>query len=324
MISQSLFKNPIKLRRCTGLTLEQFNELSVHLELLWDEAEEKRLSSLNPNRKRAIGAGHPYTLKTIKEKLFSLLLYYKTYSAFWLLGLIVGLDASNVCRLIQRLRPLLEKAADPELEVYLKKVTLDIQKGRKKISSFEELKKEFPEIAEILIDATEQQRQRPSQRPKKNKRSQKKYYSGKKKKHTLKTQIVVNSSGRILEVSKTYPGSIHDFEVFRRERTAKSILEDAKTYLDKGYTGVKKEHPLLNFLIPFKRNRWKKELSRSEKIYNTKLAKKRVMVEHVLAKLKKYRILSDIFRNRVKDYNQDFRNIASLINFRNFRLELAT
>lgn len=322
MISQSFFKNPIKLKRCTGLTLEQFNELSVQLELLWDEAEEKRLSGLNPNRKRAIGAGHPYTLKTIKEKLFCILLYYKVYSAFWLLGLIVNLDASNVCRLVQRLRPLLEKAADPELEVYLKKVTLDIQKGRKKISSFEELKQEFPEIAEILIDATEQQRQRP----KKNKRSQKKYYSGKKKKHTLKTQIVTNSAGRILNVSKTYPGSIHDFEVFKREKTTKlikSIPKEAKTYLDKGYTGAKKASPLLNFLIPFKRNRWKKELSRSEKIYNSKLAKKRVMVEHVLAKLKKYRILSDIFRNRVKDYNQDFRNIASLINFRNFRLELA-
>lgn len=317
MMSQSLFKNQLILKRCTGLSLEQFNELSVRVELLWDEAEEKRLSRLNPNRKRAIGAGHPYTLKTIKEKLFGILLYYKMYPAFWLLGLIVGLDASNVCRLIQRLRPLVEKAADPELNVYLKKVTLDIQKGRgrKKISSFEELKKEFPEIAEILIDATEQQRQRPK------KRIQKKYYSGKKKKHTLKTQLVANSSGKILDVSKTYPGSVHDFEVLRKEKTAKSIPEEAKIHLDKGYSGVKKEHPLLNFLIPFKRNRWKKELSRSEKIYNTKLAKIRVLIEHVIAKVKKYRILSDVFRNRTEHYNQDFRNIAALTNF---RLEFTT
>lgn len=313
MMSQSLFKNQLILKRCTGLTLEQFNELSVHVELLWDEAEEKRLS--RPNRKRAIGAGHPYTLKSIKEKLFCILLYYKIYPAFWLLGLIVGLDASNVCRLIQRLRPLVEKSADPELEVYLKKVTLDIQKGRKKISSFEELKKEFPEIAEILIDATEQQRQRPK------KRIQKKYYSGKKKKHTLKTQLVANSSGKILDVSKTYPGSVHDFEVLRKEKTAKSIPEEAKIHLDKGYSGVKKEHPLLNFLIPFKRNRWKKELSRSEKIYNTKLAKIRVLIEHVIAKVKKYRILSDVFRSRTEHYNQDFRNIAALTNF---RLEFTT
>jgi len=317
MISQSLFNNPIKLKRCTGLTPEQFNQLSIGVEPLWNEAEEKRLSRLNPNRKRAIGAGHPYTLKTIKEKIFSILLYYKTYPAFWFLGLIVGLDASNVCRLIQRLRPLIEKAADPELEIYLKKAVSDIQKqkGIKKISSWEELKKEFPEIAEILIDATEQQRHRPK------KRIQKKYYSGKKKKHTLKTQLIANSAGKILDVSKTYPGSVHDLEVFRREKTSKYIPKEAKTHLDKGYTGVKKEYPMLNFLIPFRRNRGKKELSRAEKIQNTKLSKIRVLIEHVIAKVKKYRLLSEVFRNKVEYYNQDFKNIAALINF---RLEFTT
>jgi hypothetical protein len=94
--------------------------------------------------------------------------------------------------------------------------------------------------------------------------------------------------------------------------------------LDKGYTGVKKEHPLLNFLIPFRRSRGKKELSRAEKIHNTKLSKIRVLIEHVIAKVKKYRILSEVFRNSVEYYNQDFKNIAALINFRNFRLEFTT
>jgi len=308
MLAQSHFTNPVKLKRCTGLTLEQFDALAVRLEPLWNDVEEKRLS--RPDRKRAIGAGHPYKLKTIKAKLFCILLWYKIYPAFWLLGMIVGLDAANVCRLIQRLRPLLQKAADPELGRHLKKGDRAIKRGRKKITSWEDLQKEFPEIVEIFIDATEQQRRRPK------KRIQKRYYSGKKKRHTLKTQVVVNDQGKILEISKTYPGSVHDYDVLKREKTPEHIPKESKTYMDRGYTGVKKKYPNGNFSLPVKRNRWKRKLTRSEKIHNTKHAKKRVIVEHVLAKMKKYRLLSDVFRNEVKAYNKDFKNIAALINFR--------
>jgi len=75
--------------------------------------------------------------------------------------MILGFDAGNACKLVNRLRPLLKKAADPKLGIYLKKTTRAIQKGRKKISSWEDLQREFPEIAEIFVDVTEQQRLRP-------------------------------------------------------------------------------------------------------------------------------------------------------------------
>lgn len=311
MTSQKFFNNPIKLKRCTGLTVDQFNLLASRLEPLWQEAEFKRL--FRKDRKRAIGAGHPYGLRTIEEKLFCLLLWYKLYPDFWFLGMIVNLDASNVFRLVNKLRPLLEKAADDNFTLSLKnklKIKLPSLKGRKKISSWEDLKREFPEAAEILIDATEQQRKKPK------KRVQKKYYSGKKKRHTLKTQITVNTKGKVLAVSKTYPGSIHDYEIFNQDKTAKKIPKIIKAYLDRGYQGVKKDFPDLNALTPIKKNRWKRKLTRSEKIYNTKLAKIRVRVEHIISKLKKYQILAGIFRHGVENYNQDFRNIAALINFR--------
>lgn len=314
MISQQLFNNPIRLKRCTGLTVDQFNSLASRLEPLWQKAEFKRLA--RKDRKRAIGAGHPYGLKTIKEKLFCLLLWYKLYPDFWFLGMIVNLDASNVCRLVNKLKPLLEKAADPNLSLSLKtklnkiKIKLPSLKGRKKISSWDDLKRQFPKVAEILIDATEQQRKRPKRRV------QKKYYSGKKKRHTLKTQLIVNPQGQILAVSKTYPGSIHDYEIFRKNKTARKIPQNTKAYLDRGYQGIKKDFPDLKALTPVKKNHWKRKLTLSEKIYNTKLAKKRVVVEHIISRLKKYQILAGIFRNKVDNYNQDFRNIAALINFR--------
>lgn len=313
MISQSFFNNPARLKRCTGLTIDQFNTLCQLIEPLWQEAERKRLSY--PNRQRAIGAGHPYKLKTIKEKVFCILLWYKLYPAFWFLGMLVGIDASNAYRLVSRLRPLIKRAADCSLGAYLKRTTRKIKKGRKKISSWEDLEKEFPEIAKIFVDVTEQQRQRPKRKV------QKKYYSGKKKRHTLKTQLMVNNQGRILDVSKTYPGSIHDFAILRKEGTPEHIPKEAKGYLDRGYQGVSKEYPNHHFLTPVKKNRWKRKLARSEKIYNTKLARKRVIVEHVISRLKKYGFLAQVFRGRRKRYNQDFKNIAAIVNF---RLALAT
>lgn len=308
MLSQTFFNNPIKLKRCTGLTIDQFNELTRRIEPLWNKTENRRL--FRPDRKRAIGAGHPYHLQTIKEKLLCILLWYKIYPAFWLLGMILGFDAGNACKLVNRLRPLVKKAADPNLGIYFKKTTRAIKRGRKKISSWEDLQRKFPEIAEISVDVTEQQRLRPK------KQVQKRYYSGKKKRHTLKTQVVVSSSGKVMDISPSYPGRIHDYEIFRREKTPDRIPKEAKSYLDRGYAGVNRDYPNHNFLVPVKRNRWKRQLTLSEKIKNTKLAKKRVIVEHILSKFKKYRILSEVFRSRINHYNQDFKNIAALVNFR--------
>lgn len=308
MLSQKLFNNPILLKRCTGLTIVQFHELVTRIEPLWNKSELKRLTK--ERRKRAIGAGHPYHLKTMEAKLFSILLWYKVYPAFWLLGMFLGFDAGNACKLIGKLRPLVEKAADPQLRIYFKRVVRNIQKGRKKISSFEDLQHEFPEIAEIFIDTTEQQRLRPK------KQVQKYYYSGKKKRHTLKTQLVVGKSGQILLASKPYSGKHHDYDIFKREATADTIPKQVHAYLDRGFAGVKKDFPDCNWFTPIKRNRWKRMLTRSEKIFNTKVAKKRIKIEHVISRLKKYALLSSVFRNRNSCYQNDFRNIAALTNFR--------
>lgn len=308
MLSQKLFNNPLLLKRCTGLTSIQFHELVTRIEPLWNHSELKRLT--RKNRRRGVGAGHPYHLKTMEGKLFGILLWYRVYPAFWLLGMLLGFDGGNACKLIQRLRPFIQTAADLELGLYFKRTVRNIQKGRKKIASFEDLQRDFPEIAEVFIDTTEQQRLRPK------KHVQKRYYSGKKKRHTLKNQLVVGKSGQILLVSKPYSGKHHDYDIFKREGTASSIPKPAHSYLDRGFAGVKKDFPDHSWFTPIKRNRWKGTLTRSEKILNTKLAKKRIKVEHVISRLKKYTLLSQVFRNKMTNYQTDFRNIAALTNFR--------
>lgn len=302
---QKLFNKPNKLMRFTGLTVEQYRVLVEKLQPLWERSEFKRLWSIK--RKRAIGAGRRYRLITLEDKLLVILLWYRTYSVFELLSWIFQLDATNVGRLIKKLTSLVEKAADPELLTYLKTA----REKRKKIRNWDEFMEKFPDLAEIIIDATEQRRKRPV-----NKRRQKNVYSGKKHAHTLKTQITASKRGRFVDISKSYPGRIHDKTVLIKEKTLDRLPKKTKKRLDKGYDGIIKEYPKSNTILPYKRRRNSPPLTRGQKRANTIRAKRRIAGEHSIARLKKYQILSDKYRSDTENYNQHFKNIAALCNFR--------
>jgi len=203
-------KRPRILYRLTGLTIEQFTALCPKLKPLWEKAEKKRLSQRE--RKRALGQGRKYKLSAIEDKLLFILVFYRYYLTDELMGYLFGIHPSNACRLRIKMEPLVEKAADPSLSQSIRRrVSPDV----KKVSTLEELLVVCPDFAEVVTDATEQQTER--RRPKK--RIQKKYYSGKKKRHAIKTQITVNTKGKILGlmVSKSYPGRTHDYNTGKEE-----------------------------------------------------------------------------------------------------------
>ena len=227
-----LFNKPNKLVRFTGLTVDQYKLLVKRLKPLWETAEFNRL--WRNNRKRDLGAGRKYKVESLEDKLLVILLWYRTYSVLELLGWIFQLDATNIGRLIGKLTPLLERAADSDLLIYLKTA----QRKRRKIRTWDEFVEEFPDLAEIIIDSTEQRRRRPV-----NRRRQKNVYSGKKHAHTIKTQITVSRRGRILHVSRSYPGRVHDKTVFDREKMLLYLPRKTRKRLDKGYDGVIKDNP---------------------------------------------------------------------------------
>lgn len=99
-----LSKNPQAFLRLTGLDVVKFSQLLKDIEPLWESAECKRLSK-RP-RKRAIGAGTPYSLP-LCDRLLMLLMYYRTYVTHAFLGFMFNLDDSNVGRCINRLKPCL-------------------------------------------------------------------------------------------------------------------------------------------------------------------------------------------------------------------------
>ena len=130
----------------------------------------------------------------------------------------IGLDQSNVSRLLAKFLPIMEKAADPELAGYLDKLVEEYEAAEKTNNLAAFYAKYEKEINEATHDVTEGQILRPE-----DDEEQKKHYSGKKKKHTLKTQISVSSYAFILNVSKTYHGSIHDKKIMDIEKTLSKI-----------------------------------------------------------------------------------------------------
>jgi IS5 family transposase len=160
------------------------------------------------------------------------------------------------------------------------------------------------EVEEIIIDATEQLIERP-------KKGQRAFYSGKKKRHTNKTEIRLLPKGRIIHVSKTEPGAVHDFELYKKEIP---LPKDSTAFADSGYQGLNKLH--IRAEIPFKASK-NKPLGKEDKAYNRALSRIRVKVENVLRQIKIFRILSDYYRNKNKRYNLKLNIIAKIVNFKN-------
>jgi hypothetical protein len=67
---------------------------------------------------------------------------------------------------------------------------------------------------------------------------------------------------------------------------------------------------------PYLRKKRNLDLSAEEMEYNKNHSKKRIVIEHVISRLKKYKILDDVFRNRLRKYNKVSDIVSGLVNYR--------
>lgn len=217
-----------------------------------------------------------------------LLIYYRTYVPHTFLAFLFGIDDSNVSRSNRRLEPLLAGIFRiPERRVEL---TRD-------------------EIQELFFDSTE----RPTARPV---RGQKRFYSGKKKRHTLKTQVVVarvkkrpgvggqRRRVRIVALSPTFPGSTHDKKVY--DRTGVKIPPGVTGYGDTAYLGTGLKTP--------RRKPRGGALTPRQKAGNRRVSRKRIVVEHGIGKMKVWRVAAERWRNPRRRHTLVMKNVAGLHN----------
>lgn len=147
----------------------------------------------------------------------------------------------------------------------------------------------------------------PVERPK---RHQRQFYSGKKKRHTLKCQLVIEqATGRII-CTFFGQGRRHDFKLF--QASGIHFHPETESLQDKGYQGIQKLHAISR--LPKKKPRGG-QLTALEKSYNRQLARQRVAIEHVNSSLKIFRILSERYRNRRRRFGLRCNLIAALYNY---------
>ncbi|MBV9177863.1 MAG: hypothetical protein JO297_12575 [Nitrososphaeraceae archaeon] len=82
--------------------------------------------------------------------------------------------------------------------------------------------------------------------------------------------------------------------------------------LDLGYLGVKNDLPTVKYVLSFRKNRKRSELSNEEKRHNRKHSKLRVVVEHTVSRIKKFEIMGTKFRNKLGRYD----HASDIVSFR--------
>lgn len=294
-----LSKKPLLFKSFTGLTVQEFDNIyNKEIITRYVKHESKRLSSKRKeNRKRKIGAGRHFKLN-LKDRLVMLLVYYRLYITYTLAGFLFDLDQSNICRDIQKIEGLIRQCVPIPQKTY--QIT-------KRLKTPDEVEKYFPGFL-AFTDCTEQQIPRPV-----DKERRKMYYSGKKKRHTVKNQITVNSQGYILHKANHKKGRRHDYNIYKKNHPV--TPPQVVNVVDLGYLGVETDFPEQLSALPYKKKR-NQDLSQEEIDYNRIHAKKRIVVEHTICLLKKYSIMSEIFRNKLRKYNRISDIVAGLVNYR--------
>ena len=180
---------------------------------------------------------------------------------------------------------------------------------------------------ELMTDGTEMQIERPQ-----DDETQKRYYSGKKKRHTVKAAIVTNRDGLIIYAGPPHGGSTHDMKMLRlddpdlgviTERMKSGRTSDAKkvvSWSDLGYAGIEKLYPGIILLQPIKRpgkkGQKRKKLARNEKAYNRGISSVRIRVEHAIGRLKHSAVLRNVYVGSDERLYRDLQIISGLVNHR--------
>ena len=161
----------------------------------------------------------------------------------------------------------------------------------------------------VTFDVTECPIERPKRKKSgRHKNRQKQSYSGKKKRHTIKQQVCV--SGTKIISTKQGIGKKHDFRLYKESKNR--VHPETNINGDSAYQGIQKIHAKSS--IPKKRTK-KTPLSKEDKERNKIISRERVFVENVFAFLKKFKIISQRYRNRRKRFGLRFNLICAIFNY---------
>jgi hypothetical protein len=214
------------------------------------------------------------------------------------LGFLFGVSGATAPRAVRRCLPALERAGRDTMR------KPDPGAGRRK--PLPALLADAPGLA-VVIDTFEQRTHRPRRR-------QRAYYSGKKRAHTLKSRVGVDEeSGRVVDVSDSVPGPWADIRLLKKSRLLRRLPDGVGGIGDLAYVGIGDLHPKGLGASPRRKPRGKDRPPEGRR-YNRAFSRRRIIVEHAIGRLRRFRSVSHVDRHRRKGHAARVRAVAGPVN----------
>jgi len=275
-----LSKNPCKFLALTGYRVEEFQALLPHFQIQFEKYVATHTLDGKPRAQRRYSEDQNCPVPTLADKLLFILVYVKQGATQEMHATLFGLHQPDANTWIHRWHPILNQTLAALNEM-----------PARDAAAFEP---EDDAVKVYFHDGTE----RPIPRPVDN-ATQKEYYSGKKKCHTVKNIIVIDTQCKVRLLTHTCEGKKHDKKA--ADEAGYSFPEDSALYQDTGFQGFTLAG--VTILQPKKKPRGK-ELSPDEKEDNRLISQIRIRIEHAIGGVKRYRIVKDKIRN----WKQGFRD----------------
>jgi hypothetical protein len=293
----SLTRRPAVFRALTGLSVAQFDALYRDVAPRLAEAERERLR--RPNRRRAIGGGHPFEL-TRRDQVLLTVVWLRRYPIMEALGYLFGVSQATAIRAVGRVLPVLERAGLDTFRLP--------DPGKWRRPDLAGLLAETPDLA-VIVDTFEQRVQRPRERAEADA-----YSSGKQKRHTLKSQVAIDAcDGRVVDVPPTCRGPTADITLLKGSGLLERVPPEVEVLGDLAYVGLADLHP--RGAAPRRKPRGKPRPA-EDVAYNTAFARRRVPVEHTIGRMRCFQALSQTDRHHRRDHTARTRAVAGLVNRR--------
>lgn len=106
------------------------------------------------------------------------------------------------------------------------------------------------------------------------------------------------------------PGKTHDFALFKTSRLP--LPKTLQLTADLGYLGIQQLHKSSH--LPKKKSKHQ-PLNEQDKKTNRILARQRVLNEHVIGRVKRFKVIAERYRNRRSRFGLRFNLIAAFYNF---------
>ncbi len=288
---------PTVFKSLTGLRVPQFDDLVADVLPRYHAAERQRLS--RPTRQRAIGAGHPFELDPRNQILLTVI-WLRVYPIHEVLAYLFGISDTTVSRIIARVLPLLEASGRDTMRLP--------DPGRKRRRQLDALLADTPDLA-VVIDTFEQ----PVQRHKDRKQADT-HYSGKKKRHTLKSQVAVDEeTGDVADVAESAPGPTADIKLLEESQLLERLPVGVGGLGDLAYVGIDKLHPAGLGATPRRKPRGK-DRPPEDVCYNRAFARRRIVVEHTIGRMRRYQAITQLDREHRRNHTARVRAVGGLVN----------